>query len=49
VDQVTKKGLKNLERTFRPEELAADTAAQSEQQNVKSEQIRYENADRIYE
>jgi hypothetical protein len=48
MDKATKKGLENLEKSVRAEQLA-ESAAEADKEHVKSEQIRYDNADRIYE
>lgn len=49
VDKTTKNGLKNLEKTIKAKNFTQEEKDSPHAETVKSEKIRYENADSIYE
>ncbi|MCM3337509.1 hypothetical protein M3650_02310 [Paenibacillus sp. MER TA 81-3] len=49
MDKTTKNGLKNLEKTIKAQDFTQEEKDSPHVETVKSEKIRYENADSIYE
>jgi hypothetical protein len=49
MDATSKKGIKNLEKTLKTEEVTKTKKEGTDTETIKSEMIRYENADSIYE